>query len=149
MDFIASAKHLKIELSPKKFICRNLSVKICIGQSNKVKTSDKQTHVRFCDNSFYCKISSDKLERRSDTLIRVRSIDLTRNGLSLRPALKSRINEDYFLFISYGIESTCICLSYVFSPSCHFDWTVKSCQSVFLSGLYSPITFHSTGRSNL
>ena len=31
-------------------------------------------HVAFCDNSFYCKISSDKLERRSDKLIHVRSI---------------------------------------------------------------------------
>ena len=30
--------------------------------------------VAFCDNSFYCKISSDKLERRSDKLIHVRSI---------------------------------------------------------------------------
>ena len=28
--------------------------------------------------------------------------DLTRNGLSLRPSLKSRTNKDYFLFISYG-----------------------------------------------
>ena len=39
------------------------------------------------------------------------STDLTRNGLSLRPSLKSRQhikNIDYFLFISYGIESTCI-----------------------------------------
>ena len=52
----------------------NLSVKICTDQSNKVKTSDKQMHVAFCDNSFYCKISSDKLERRSDKLIHVRSI---------------------------------------------------------------------------
>ena len=39
------------------------------------------------------------------------STDLTRNGLSLRPSLKSRTNIDYFLFISYGIESTCIRLS--------------------------------------
>ena len=31
-------------------------------------------HVGFCDNSFYCKISSDRLERRSDKLIHVRSI---------------------------------------------------------------------------
>ena len=54
--------------------CRNLSVKICIDQSNKVKTSDKQMHVAFCDNNGYCQISSDKLERRSDNLIRVRSI---------------------------------------------------------------------------
>ena len=34
-------------------------------------------HIAFCDNSFYCKISSDKLERRSDKLIHVRSIDMT------------------------------------------------------------------------
>ena len=39
-------------------------------------------------------------------------IDMTRNGQSLRPSLKSRTNKDYFLFrISYGIENTCICLS--------------------------------------
>ena len=54
--------------------CRYLSVKICTDQSNKVKTSDKQMHMAFCDNSFYCKISSDKLERQSDKLIHVRSI---------------------------------------------------------------------------
>ena len=53
------------------------------------------------------------------------STDLTRNGLSLRPSLKSMTNTDYFLFISYGIESTCIRLSQVFSPLCHLDWTVK------------------------
>ena len=57
------------------FRCRNLSVKICIGQSNKVKTSDKQMYISFCDNSFYCKISSDKLERRSDKLIRDRCLE--------------------------------------------------------------------------
>ena len=66
------------ELKKKKLFteltCRNLSVKICIDQSNKVKTSDKQMHVAFCDNSFYCKISSDKLKRRSDKLIHVRSV---------------------------------------------------------------------------
>ena len=56
--------------------CRNLSVKICTDQSNKVKTSYKRFHVAFCDNSFYCKISSDKLQRRSDKLIHVRSITL-------------------------------------------------------------------------
>ena len=37
--------------------------------------------------------------------------DLMRIGLSLRPSLKSRTNKDYFLFISYGIENTYICLS--------------------------------------
>ena len=58
----------------KQLTCRNLSVKICTDQSNKVKTSDKQMHVAFCDNSFNFKISSDKLERRSDELIHVRSI---------------------------------------------------------------------------
>ena len=42
------------------------------------------------------------------------STDLARNGLSLRPSLKSKTNIDYFLFISYGIESTCIRLSYFF-----------------------------------
>ena len=47
---------------------------IYIDQSNKVKTSDKQMHVAFCDNNGYCQISSDKLERRSNKLIRVRSI---------------------------------------------------------------------------
>ena len=31
-------------------------------------------YVRFCDSSFYRKISSDKLERRSDKLIRVMSV---------------------------------------------------------------------------
>ena len=31
-------------------------------------------HVAFCDNNGYCQISSDKLERRSNKLIRVRSI---------------------------------------------------------------------------
>ena len=36
------------------------------------KNLDKQMHVRFCDNSFYCKISSDKLERWSDKLNGVR-----------------------------------------------------------------------------
>ena len=54
--------------------------------------------------------------------------DLTRNGLSLRPSLKSRTNIDYFLFITYGIESKCIRLSYFFFfffTVMHFDWTVK------------------------
>ena len=68
MDFV---KFVAFRLTIK---CRSLSVKICIGQSNKTKTSDKQMHVRFFDDSFYSKISSDKHERRSDRLIRVRSV---------------------------------------------------------------------------
>ena len=35
-------------------------------------------------------------------LMYVTVTDLTRNGLSLRPSLKSRTNKEYFLFISYG-----------------------------------------------
>ena len=44
-------------------------------------------------------------------LFHVSLTDLTQNGLLLCPALKSRTNKDYFLFISYGIEGMCICWS--------------------------------------
>ena len=54
--------------------CRNLSVKICTDESNKVKTSDKQMHVHFCDNSFVCQMYSDKFERWSNKFTRVKSI---------------------------------------------------------------------------
>ena len=60
------------------------------------------------------------------------STDLARNGLALRPSLKSKTNIDYFLFISYGIESTCIRLS-------HFLFFY------FFFGLYIILT----GQSNL
>ena len=43
-------------------------------------------HVAFCDNSFYCKISSDKLERRSGKLIHVRSIVQLKGISAIREA---------------------------------------------------------------
>ena len=66
-------------------------------------------------------------------------IDLTRNGLSLRPSLISRTNKDYFLFISYGIYcneysqlATCVCLSWIFYHiwlvNVYFGWQVASGQ---------------------
>ena len=69
----------------------DLSVKICIGQSNKVNTSDKQMHVRFCDNicCFYFKIASNKLKRQSNRLVHEGSVALH----------CQKYNEPHLLFI--------------------------------------------------
>ena len=66
-------------------------------------------------------------------------IDLTRNGLSLRPSLKSRTNKDYFLFISYGnlmqqvftinhVHLFVLDFYHIWLVNVYFDWQVASGQ---------------------
>ena len=45
-------------------------------------------NVRFCDNSFFCKMHSDEFERRSDKLIRIRSISSTLRSNCLLEQIK-------------------------------------------------------------
>ena len=115
----ASLFHSKFHV-PTQQTCRNLSVKICIGKSNKVKTSDKQMHVRYCDNSFYCKISSDKLERWSDKLIGVKSVGKCFRGLALR----RKLNFNTFVRPQCAEEwSLYLTASYIW-------WSMRSCFGV-------------------
>ena len=61
-------------------------------------------HVAFCDNSFYCKISSDKLERRSDKLIHVRSIAIVQVAFF------------YLLLLSFLLALLILLLAFLFLP---------------------------------
>ena len=77
--------------------------------------------VHFCDSSFFCKILSDKLERRSDRLIHVSSI-----WTIVPPLIK--IQDKQRLFSVHFIRDRKHVYLFVlvfFSPLCHFGWTVK------------------------
>ena len=68
-------------------------------QEEKRKTMAEETKHHQQRANYQDQLARKRYEEQLAQQVR---FDLTRNGLSLLPWLKSRANKDYFLFISYG-----------------------------------------------